>query len=57
MTAPAAPAAPRPVAGVLWMLAAGLSFVEMTAIVRHLGTELPAAQAAFLRFGWGVLIL
>jgi hypothetical protein len=39
------------------MLAAGLSFVGMTAIARHLGTELPAAQAAFLRFGWGVLIL
>lgn len=57
MTAPAALAAPRPVAGVLWMLAAGLSFVFMTAVVRHLGTELPAAQTAFLRFGWGVLIL
>jgi drug/metabolite transporter (DMT)-like permease len=39
------------------MLAAGLSFVFMTAVVRHLGTELPAAQTAFLRFGWGVLIL
>ncbi|MFY8147113.1 MAG: EamA family transporter, partial [Rhodobacter sp.] len=57
MTVPAAPAAPRPVAGVLWMLAAGLSFVCMTAVVRHLGTGLPAAQTAFLRFGWGVLIL
>ena len=57
MTAPAAPAASRPVAGVLWMLAAGLSFVCMTGVVRHLGTELPAAQTAFLRFGWGVLIL
>ena len=39
------------------MLAAGLSFVCMTAVVRHLGTNLPAAQTAFLRFGWGVLIL
>jgi len=39
------------------MLAAGLSFVCMTAVVRHLGTDLPAAQTAFLRFGWGVLIL
>lgn len=57
MTGPDAPAAPRPVAGVLWMLAAGLSFVCMTAVVRHLGTGLPAAQTAFLRFGWGVLIL
>ena len=57
VTVPAAPAAPRPVAGVLWMLAAGLCFVCMTAVVRHLGTGLPAAQTAFLRFGWGVLIL
>jgi hypothetical protein len=39
------------------MLAAGLSFVGMTAIVRHLGTELRAAPAAFLRIGWGVMIL
>lgn len=39
------------------MLAAGLSFVFMTATVRHLGTDLPAAQTAFLRFAWGVLLL
>jgi drug/metabolite transporter (DMT)-like permease len=57
MTEPAAQLAPRPVAGVLWMLAAGLSFVAMTGIVRHLGTELPAAQTAFLRFAWGIVIL
>ena len=47
----------RPVAGVLWMLATGLCFVAVTAIVRHLGTDLPAAQSAFLRFGFGVLFL
>jgi drug/metabolite transporter (DMT)-like permease len=47
----------RPVAGVLWMLATGLCFVAVTAIVRYLGTDLPAAQAAFLRFGFGVLFL
>ncbi|MGQ0565151.1 MAG: DMT family transporter [Gemmobacter sp.] len=47
----------RPVAGALWMLATGLCFVAVTAIVRHLGTDLPAAQAAFLRFGFGVLFL
>ncbi len=50
-------AAARPVAGVLWMLATGLCFVAVTAIVRYLGTDLPAAQAAFLRFGFGVLFL
>jgi drug/metabolite transporter (DMT)-like permease len=47
----------RPVAGALWMLASGLCFVAVTAIVRCLGTGLPAAQAAFLRFGFGVLFL
>ncbi|MDN5787104.1 MAG: DMT family transporter [Pseudorhodobacter sp.] len=39
------------------MLASGLSFVVVTAIVRYLGTDLPAVQAAFLRFAWGVVIL
>ncbi|WP_050528504.1 DMT family transporter [Pseudorhodobacter aquimaris] len=47
----------NPVAGVLWMLASGLLFVVVTGIVRYLGTDLPSAQSAFLRFGWGVLIL
>ena len=49
--------APRPVAGVLWMLATGLCFVGVTGIVRYLGTDLPAAQSAFLRFAWGVVFL
>ncbi len=63
MSAPAAPAAApalaaaRPLAGVLWMLAAGLSFVGVTGIVRYLGTELPAAQSAFVRFAWGAVFL
>ncbi|QCO56514.1 DMT family transporter [Pseudorhodobacter turbinis] len=39
------------------MLASSLLFVLVTGIVRYLGTDLPAAQSAFLRFGWGVLIL
>ena len=39
------------------MLAAGLSFVGVNGIVRYLGTDLPAAQSAFLRFGFGVLFL
>ena len=46
-----------PLRGVLWMLAAGISFVGVNAIVRSLGTELPAAQSAFLRFGFGMVIL
>lgn len=47
----------RPVEGALWMLLTGLCFVAVTGIVRHLGTELPAAQSAFVRFGWGVVFL
>ena len=47
----------RPVEGALWMLATGLCFVGVTGVVRYLGTELPAAQSAFVRFGWGVLFL
>jgi drug/metabolite transporter (DMT)-like permease len=58
MTAVSAPIpASRPLEGVLWMLLAGLSFVGVTGIVRHLGTELPAAQSAFIRFAWGVVFL
>ena len=48
---------PRPVAGVLWMLLAGLCFVGVTGIVRYLGTDLPAPQSAFIRFAFGVLFL
>ncbi|RUS63217.1 DMT family transporter [Pseudorhodobacter sp. E13] len=39
------------------MLASGLSFVVVTGVVRYLGTDLPAAQSAFLRFAWGVVFL
>ena len=47
----------RPLEGALWMLATGLCFVGVTGIVRYLGTDLPAAQSAFVRFGWGVVFL
>lgn len=47
----------RPVEGVLWMLATGLCFVAVTGSVRYLGTGLPAAQSAFLRFVFGSVLL
>jgi drug/metabolite transporter (DMT)-like permease len=47
----------RPLEGVLWMAGAGLTFVGVNGIVRYLGTELPAAQSAFIRFGFGLLFL
>ncbi|MCF8485586.1 MAG: DMT family transporter [Rhodobacteraceae bacterium] len=49
--------AQSPLQGILWMLASGLCFVGVTGVVRYLGTDLPAAQSAFLRFGWGALFL
>jgi len=39
------------------MLGSGLCFVGVTGVVRYLGTDLPAAQSAFLRFAWGALFL
>lgn len=42
-------------AGVGWMLASGLSFVGVNSLVRALGTDLPSAQSAFIRYGFGVL--
>jgi drug/metabolite transporter (DMT)-like permease len=51
------PSQNRPVAGVLWMLATGLSFVAVTGTVRHLGTALPSVEAAFLRFVIGLMFL
>ncbi|MBI1219174.1 MAG: EamA family transporter [Rhodobacteraceae bacterium] len=47
----------RPVAGALWMLASGLFFVGVNGIVKALGTALPAAEAAFLRYALGLVFL
>lgn len=47
----------RPLAGILWMLASGLAFVGVNGGVRHLGTDLPSAESAFLRFLFGLVIL
>jgi drug/metabolite transporter (DMT)-like permease len=47
----------RPLEGALWMLLTTLAFVGVNGIVRHLGTDLPAAQSAFIRFAFGLLFL
>jgi drug/metabolite transporter (DMT)-like permease len=57
MTAVQASDLGRPLEGALWMMGAGLSFVGVNGIVRFLGTELPAAQSAFIRFGFGLMFL
>jgi len=47
----------RPVAGMFWMLAAGFSFVGMTAMVKTLDPTLDPIQAAFLRYALGLVFL
>ena len=47
----------RPVAGIVWMIVTGLLFVGVTAIVKHVGDTLPAAQAAFMRYLLGLVFL
>ena len=44
-------------AGIGWMIVTGLLFVGVTGIVRHLGSDMPAGQAAFIRYAFGVLML
>jgi drug/metabolite transporter (DMT)-like permease len=47
----------RPLAGALWMLAAGLCFVGVNAGVKHVGPDIPAAQSAFVRYALGLVFL
>jgi len=43
--------------GCLWMVAGGLLFVAVTVLVRHLGSDMPAVEAAFIRYSIGVVLL
>ena len=47
----------RPVVGIFWMVVTGLMFVGVTAVVKHIGSDVPAAQAAFLRYVLGLVFL
>lgn len=47
----------RPIAGILWMATTGVMFVCVTAIVKFIGTDVPAAQSAFLRYVLGLVFL
>lgn len=56
MTARPIPSSPSlPLAGIAWMALSGLAFVGVNGVVKALGTDLPAAQSAFLRFAFGVV--
>jgi drug/metabolite transporter (DMT)-like permease len=43
--------------GCLWMVAGGLLFVAVTVLVRLLGSDMPAVEAAFIRYLIGVILL
>jgi drug/metabolite transporter (DMT)-like permease len=47
----------RPLAGIFWMVVTGLNFVAVTALVKHVGDDIPAAQSAFLRYVLGLVFL
>ena len=58
MTVTAPVTAPvRPLAGVMWMVLTGLLFVGVTAVVKHLGQHIPAAEAGFLRYALGLVFV
>ena len=50
-------AANRPAIGIAWMTVTGMLFVGVTAVVKHVGDALPAAQSAFLRYVLGLVFL
>ncbi len=50
-------AANKPLLGLFWMVVTGLCFVAVTALVKYLGDDIPAAQAAFLRYLLGLVFL
>jgi len=43
--------------GIAWMILAGFLFVGMTVIIRYLGSDIPAVEAAFIRYFIGSLII
>ena len=44
-------------AGIGWMVLTGLLFVCVTCIVRYLGSDMPAIEAAFIRYAIGLAIV
>ncbi len=50
-------ASARPGWGIFWMIVTGVLFVGVTALVKTIGTRIPAAEAAFLRYALGLVLL
>ncbi len=57
VAAPPARPAENVGAGIAWMVVTTLLFVCVTGIVRHVGSSLPSAEAAFLRYGLGSILM
>ena len=47
----------NPLLGIFWMLVTGFCFVAVTALVKVMGTRIPPAEAAFLRYVLGLVFL
>ena len=56
-TATDSTASDRTLVGIGWMLVTTVLFVAVTVIVRHLGAAIPAPEAAFIRYGFGLLFI
>ncbi|MEM7189966.1 MAG: DMT family transporter [Pseudomonadota bacterium] len=44
-------------AGIAWMLLTTFMFLGVTGIVRHVGSDMPAVEAAFIRYAIGLLLI
>ena len=51
------PAPDRPLEGIGWMLLTTVLFVCVTGIVRYLGSDIPAVEAAFIRYAIGLVLV
>lgn len=51
------PARSGTVTGILWMIVTGFLFVIVTCIVRYLGSDMPAIEAAFIRYAIGLAMV
>ena len=47
----------RPLTGIFWMLVTGFCFLMVTAMIKYRGPRLPSAEAAFIRYGIGLIFL
>lgn len=43
--------------GIAWMVLTGFLFAAVTGIVRHVGSNLPSVEAAFIRYAIGLLLI